>query len=129
MESWMLTKLDQSLIELSRCLDINDTILRLRVSNIFDDYDKELIMNDAVHKTDFDKRLKIIEVLKTRGPKAYWKFCHYIKQRCPNIFKKLHDEPLTENDTEILCPVCQPQVDSPFSDQPQCDYCTGRKPS
>lgn len=124
MESWMLTKLDQSMIDLSKSLDINDILLRLRVSNIFDDYDKELVMNDCIHKTDFDKRLKIIELLRTRGPKAYWKFCHYIRQRSPNIFKRLHDEESNEYGDKF-CPVCNPQDDSQVYESPKCDYCTG----
>ena len=87
----MIQKLEQNLDDLSQNLPILDILLYLRVADIFDTNDYELVMNDAVNRTSAEKRIKIVDTLKTRQPRAYWIFTHYIKESCPQNFSSLHD--------------------------------------
>ena len=115
MEEWMRDALERHLIQLSNTIPITDVLISLRVANIFDQNDYELIMNDSTNQTDALKRIQIVGKLKTRDSRAYWLFCHYIRQRCPQIFDKLH------TNTDSACPMCNGQEDAE-----RCNYCTGK---
>lgn len=117
MEEWMKENLDRNLEELSRSLPLRHVLLHLQAANIFDHNDSELLMNDSVYQSEAEKRIKIVDELKTRGCRAYWLFCHYIKERCLHIYFSLHDDVINE---ENICSVCNGEEESQ-----QCNYCKG----
>ncbi|XP_057308675.1 uncharacterized protein LOC130646992 [Hydractinia symbiolongicarpus] len=119
MEEWQQTCLDNYLIEISKYLEVEDTLMRLTVHNIFDVNDTQLVQNGLINKTDAEKRQKIIEILKRRGSDAYWEFCHIIRQKTPQLFSMLHD--VKGYDTATTCTKCINGEDAFF----ECSYCKG----
>ena len=117
MNEWMLKCLERNFMELSRSIPITDTLIRLRAANVFDHNDYDSIMNDSVYRTQDEKRVAIIDKLRTRESRAYWLFCHAIKDGCPSrVFDNLHD-----NMTDPGCIVCNGE------EEPRnCNYCTGK---
>ena len=121
MNSWQRNKLESSLVEISYDLDISETILKLQARNIFDIDDKQIILNDKLHKNNSEKRQKLIDILATRGEKSYWAFCHIVKDKCPEIFNLLH-ECMDDRDEDIQCTVCNGQDEA---DIKSCNICKG----
>ena len=90
MEEWMRDSLKRNFNELTHTFPVMEVLIHLRGTNIFDQNDYELIMNDSVHRTDKMKRVAIFDKLITCEARAYWSFCHSIRLRCQRIFDDLH---------------------------------------
>lgn len=120
MEYWQIEKLDQALYEIERSLDVRGILLRLQVSSIFDGNDSELVLNDSVYRTEGEKRVKIVEILKTRGSRAYFLFCHYAREKSPQIYQMLHD---ADNNNIANCVVCSGREIAEFK---HCAHCNGK---
>jgi Caspase recruitment domain. len=101
MDNLMIQALNQNLNDLSQNLPILHILRYLRVADIFDTSDYELVMNDAAYRTSAEKRIKIVDLLRSRQPRAYWMFTHYIRESSPHNFRSLHDI-----DVQPGCTVC-----------------------
>lgn len=121
MEDWQRALLDNSLLEITKSLDIRDTILKLRARNILNEDDEQLIMNDSVNKIDSEKRQKIVDILKTRGKRAYWAFCHIVRNKTPFIFDCLHKCENENDKVEEVCLDCTGEENLSNC----CNSCTG----
>ena len=105
MNKWQRKKLQNCLVEISSSLNIHSTVLNLRVWNIFDLGDEQIVLNDVICRNDSEKRQKLIEILLTKGENSYWVFCHIIKDKLPKIFSLLHDC-MIDGDNSTNCSLC-----------------------
>ena len=104
--------------EIVESVDILDILTGLRKHNILDNKDQENIYQ-ASDRTQSKNYEVLFEIIKTKGDKAFWAFCHSLKNKAPVIYSNLHD--ISNVNARHDCAICI-EEDGYF----KCQYCLGK---
>ena len=99
-------------------VDIRDILTGLRKYNILDHKDQENVyqVSDITQRKNYEV---LFELVKSRGHKAFWAFCHSLENKSPAIYSNLHD--ISNVNARDNCTVCT-EEDGDF----KCQYCLGK---
>ena len=118
MDSNNMDLLDQVREKIVESVDIRDILTGLRKYNILDRGDQEKVyqVSDITRRKNYEVLFKLV---KSRGDRAFWAFCHSLEKKAPGIYKNLHDN--SNVNAKDNCTICN-EEGGDFN----CQYCLGK---
>ena len=118
MDSNKTDLLDQVRDKIIELVDLPDILTALRKYNILDHKDQEKVcrVSDTTQRKNYEV---IFELVKSRGDRAFWIFCHSVENKAPGIYRNLHNNPNVN--ARDNCAICNEE----YGDF-KCQYCLGK---
>ena len=118
MDSNKMDLLDQVREKIAESVDIPDILTGLHKYNILGHQDQEKVyqVSDITQRKNYDV---LFELVKSRGDRAFWAFCHSLEKKAPEIYRNLHDN--SNVNARDNCAICN-EEDGDFN----CQYCLGK---
>ena len=118
MDSNSMDLLDQERERIVESVDILDILTGLRKYNFLDHKDQESVyqVSDITQRKNYEVLFKLV---KSRGDRAFWAFCHSLENKAPVIYRNLHDN--SNVNARDNCAICI-EEDGDY----KCQYCLGK---